>query len=159
LGDKKGVDTAIRAVARTIYTSKQLHCSVVGDAVPLGKLKEIVNQFGISNKVSFFVWNTHSDILTLLRGSHILIAPSVTADSGDQEGIPNVMKEAMAAGLPVIGTLYGGIPEHVEHGKAGFPRAEGDADSVADALVYLCEHPEISASVRTETRAFNEGPY
>ena len=107
------------------------------------ELKEIINKLGIANQVSFLGWKTHSEILALLRQSHVLVAPSVTADSGDQEGIPNVMKEAMAVGLPVIGTIHGGIPELVENGKTGFLVAERDVDSLADTLVYLCEHPEI----------------
>jgi colanic acid/amylovoran biosynthesis glycosyltransferase len=156
---KKGVDIGIRSVAKAILAGKRLHYSIVGDGVLLEKLKELVDQLGVANEVSFLGWKTHEDILGLLSDSHILVAPSVTADTGDQEGIPNVMKEAMAVGLPVIGTLHGGIPELVEHGRTGFLVAERDVDSLAGMLVYLCEHPEVWATVSMEARRFVEAEF
>jgi colanic acid/amylovoran biosynthesis glycosyltransferase len=76
----------------------------------------------------------------------------LTSDTGDQEGIPNVIKEAMAMGLPVLSTFHSGIPELVTDGVSGLLVPERDAASIADALVYLIRHPEICKKMGEEGR-------
>jgi colanic acid/amylovoran biosynthesis glycosyltransferase len=79
----------------------------------------------------------------MMESSHILLAPSVTAGDGDEEGIPNVVKEAMAVGLPVVSTVHAGIPELVVDGESGFLVPERSVDDLAERIMYLCDHPEI----------------
>ena len=69
--------------------------------------------------------------------------PSITASNGDQEGIPVVLMEAQATGLPIISTYHTGIPEVVIDGKSGFLVHEKDVDALAEKLEYLIKHPEI----------------
>jgi colanic acid/amylovoran biosynthesis glycosyltransferase len=85
---------------------------------------------------------SHDKIIAILRGMHILLTPSVTAPNGDQEGIPNVLKEAMAMGMPVVSTRHSGIPELVEDGVSGYLAAEGDAEALAQELARMIAHPE-----------------
>ncbi len=77
-----------------------------------------------------------------LNKSHIFILSSVTASNGDQEGIPNALKEAMAMGLPVISTDHSGIPELIEDGISGFLVPERDIAALVDRIEYLINHPE-----------------
>lgn len=72
----------------------------------------------------------------------MLVAASVTAADGDEEGIPNVLKEAMAMGLPVVATRHAGIPELVEDGVSGWLVPERDEAALADALARLAAEPE-----------------
>lgn len=60
------------------------------------------------------------EINKLMDEAHIFLLPSITATDGDQEGIPEVLMEAMASGLPVISTFHSGIPELVIDGETGF---------------------------------------
>jgi len=83
----------------------------------------------------------------MLAEAHILMAPSVTAADGDEEGIPNTLKEAMAMGIPVISTLHAGIPELVADGISGFLVPERDAAALADRLRRLVDHPETWAAM------------
>jgi len=55
----------------------------------------------------------------------------------------NVLKEAMAMGLPVVSTWHGGIPEIVQDGVSGFLVPERDVDALVEKLQYLIDHPEI----------------
>ncbi|HEB87286.1 MAG TPA: glycosyltransferase, partial [Gammaproteobacteria bacterium] len=68
---------------------------------------------------------------------HLFMAPSVTSQSGDMEGIPTVLMEAMATGLPVISTLHSGIAELVDDGVSGRLVAERDVDGLAEAIREL----------------------
>jgi len=90
---------------------------------------------------------SHDEVVQVLAQSHILIAPSVTAADGDEEGIPNTLKEAMAMGLPVISTLHAGIPELVEDGVSGFLVPEHNVEALADRLMRLVDHPETWAAM------------
>jgi colanic acid/amylovoran biosynthesis glycosyltransferase len=74
--------------------------------------------------------------------SDIFLAPSVTSLNGDQEGIPVVLMEALASGMPVISTYHSGIPELIEDGKSGFLTPERDVDALTEKICYLIEHNE-----------------
>ena len=67
----------------------------------------------------------------------MLVAPSLTSEDGDQEGIPNVIKEAMASGLPVISTFHSGIPELVIDGDNGLLVPSADKSALASAIERL----------------------
>ncbi len=142
LVEKKGVEFAIRAVARLKESGRRVAYTVVGDGPQRIELEALVDDLGLGDSVRFAGALNHGDVLTFLEASHVLLAPSVTASDGDQEGIPNALKEAMAMGLPVVSTLHSGIPELVEDGVSGFLVPERDAEALADRLAVLVDHPD-----------------
>ena len=81
------------------------------------------------------------EVLAALHRADAALAPSVTAADGDQDGPVNTLKEAMATGLPVIGTRHGGIPELVEQGVSGLLVPERDAEALARAIAHLMDAP------------------
>ena len=139
---KKGWGYAIEAVANARKAGCDIHFTIVGDGRLRRQIEEKIADCQIHDAVTLLGWRDHDEIVRLLGESHILIAPSVTADDGDQEGIPNVLKEAMATGLPVLSTLHSGIPELVEDGVSGYLVPERDVDALSDRLISLCDHPE-----------------
>jgi colanic acid/amylovoran biosynthesis glycosyltransferase len=147
LMEKKGVAFAIEAVAALLAKGEQIEYRVVGDGPLRGDLEQMIERMGIERQVKLLGWKTHEDVKRLLEESHVLVAPSLTSDGGDQEGIPNVIKEAMATGLPVISTFHSGIPELVTDGVMGLLVPERDADSLAGSLEYLIRHPEICSEM------------
>ncbi|HFC53790.1 MAG TPA: colanic acid biosynthesis glycosyltransferase WcaL [Gammaproteobacteria bacterium] len=143
LVEKKGVEYAIRAVARLLESDHDVRYTIVGDGPLRQSLEALITDLGIAHMVELAGWKSHEEVLRLLQRAHILLAPSVTASTGDQEGIPNSLKEAMALGLPVIGTTHGGIPELVEDGVSGLLVPERDVESLAEALERLTSQPEL----------------
>jgi colanic acid/amylovoran biosynthesis glycosyltransferase len=152
LVEKKGVAFAIEAVARLISKGKRILYLVVGDGALRDDLQEMTERLGVVPHVKLLGWKTQEEVYRLLQEAHILMAPSVTSSDGDQEGIPNVVKEAMVSGLPVISTLHSGIPELVADGISGFLVPERDVDSLADSLTYLIDHPEAWAEMGRQGR-------
>ena len=65
------------------------------------ELEALIDTLDIRPIVDIVPWQEHAEVIRMMQCAHILVAPSVTADNGDQEGIPNVLKEAMALGLPI----------------------------------------------------------
>jgi colanic acid/amylovoran biosynthesis glycosyltransferase len=141
--EKKGVAFAIEAVSGLISKGEKIEYRIVGDGMLREKLQQLIQDMGIEEHVRLLGWKTHEEVKVLLEESHVLVAPSLTSESGDQEGIPNAIKEAMATGLPVISTFHSGIPELVTDGVSGLLVPERDAVSLADSLAYLISHPEI----------------
>ncbi len=74
------------------------------------------------------------------------------AENGDRDGIPNVLVEAMAAGLPVVSTTVSGIPELIEHGVSGWLVPPKDAMALADALEKLIAEPALRAQLSRAAR-------
>jgi glycosyltransferase involved in cell wall biosynthesis len=78
--------------------------------------------------------------------------PSGEAASGDAEGLPNVLLEAMAAGAPIVATRHAGIGEAVEDGRSGILVPSGDADALTAALRRLLEAPGAARAMGEEAR-------
>ncbi len=150
LVEKKGIAYAIQAIDKIVKSGKSIQYSIIGDGELRGDLERLIEEKDLKEYVQLLGWKSHEEVIRLLQDAHILIAPSVTAKDGDQEGIPNAIKEAMALGLPVIGTQHSGIPEIVEDGVSGFLVEERDADALADRLSYLIDHSEQWARIWEE---------
>lgn len=141
--EKKGVAYALEAVAQVIAWGRAVVYDIVGDGPLRSEIERQIDRLGIATHVRLLGWKSHHEVLAILQKSHVLLAPSVTADDGDEEGIPNVVKEAMAIGLPVVSTVHAGIPELVVDGESGFLVPERSVADLAERIMYLCDHPEI----------------
>ncbi|GMQ88577.1 MAG: colanic acid biosynthesis glycosyltransferase WcaL [Gammaproteobacteria bacterium] len=150
--EKKGWSYAIDAVANVLSAGRNIKYTIIGDGGLRDKVKQKIADRHIGSSVALSGWCEHDEITRLLDESHILLAPSVTADDGDQEGIPNVLKEAMAMGLPVLSTFHSGIPELVEDGVTGYLVPERDVDALTERLISLCDHPEQWAKMGRQAR-------
>ena len=87
------------------------------------------------------------------------ILASSTSRDGDMEGIPVVLMEAQACGMPVVSTLHSGIPEVVLDGESGVLVPEGDVDALTERLQYLVEHPELWPEMGRRGRKLVEQKY
>lgn len=141
LVERKGIDYALKAVAELKKSGRKVLYSIVGDGEERGNLELLIRNLNLKDEVQLHGWYDHSEVRKLLAESHLLLCPSVTVD-GEQEGVPNVVKEAMAMGLPVIGTDNGGTSELIENGASGFIVPERDVDAIVDRMAYLIDHPE-----------------
>lgn len=159
LVESKGVEYAIRAVANVVNFHPKLEYSIVGDGPLMESLQQLTEELGVNNIVKLVGWKKREEVIEILNLAHLMIVPSVTAKNGAIEGIPNVLKEAMAIGLPVITTEHSGIPELVQDGVSGFLVPERDVDSLAEKLGYLIEHPELWPEMGHAGRTFVEKNY
>ncbi len=91
-----------------------------------------------------------ADMPSIYRQATIFVLTS------EHEGTPNVLLEAMAAGLPVIATSVGGVPEIVQHGRTGFLVPQEDAEAPLDAISQLVSDPSLRTEMGTRARAYVE---
>ena len=143
LVEKKGIEYAIQAVAWVAKYYPNIEFSIVGDGPLKGRLQHTIDRSDAGHFIKILGWKQQQEIIEILDTCHLFVAPSVTAADGNQDAPVNTLKEAMAMGLPAIGTYHGGIPELVEDGANGFLVPERSAEAIADALIHLIERPEL----------------
>lgn len=159
LVEKKGIEYAIRAVARQVSKFPRLTYTIIGEGPLRPSLEALIRELGVESQIQLLGWQNESEIIRILATAHVFIAPSVTAADGNQDAPINVLKEAMAMGLPVISTYHGGIPELVEDGVSGFLVPERNTDALADKLEVLLTHPEYWSEMGRAGRTFVEQHY
>jgi len=159
LVEKKGVQYGINAVAKILNKYPDIEYRIIGDGPLRNNMVDLIQELNIGNNVKLLGWKKQEEIIELMKYADILLAPSVTSQDGDQEGIPVVLMEALAQGMPVISTYHSGIPELVQDGISGFLVPERDVDSLAERLTYLCEHQEIWPEMGKAGRKYVEENY
>jgi colanic acid/amylovoran biosynthesis glycosyltransferase len=141
---KKGFDLLIRAFARIDRPAMRLR--IAGDGPERAALVALAEVEGVADRVDFLGAQPHAAALALIRSGAIFALPCRTSTTGDRDGIPVVLMEAMAAGKPVIAGRLDTIAELVENGRSGLLVPPDDVDALADALVRLIDDvPERTA--------------
>ncbi|MBI5154288.1 glycosyltransferase family 4 protein [Candidatus Poribacteria bacterium] len=117
-----------------------LELDIVGDGPLLDDAKSFVREAGLVANVRLHGGQPSPFVQNLLRSANVFLQHSrVDPGSGDTEGLPVAIIEAMALGLPVVSTRHAGIPEEVAEGESGFLVDEGDWAGMAEAIVRLGE--------------------
>lgn len=152
---KKGFTYGIQAVARALQLRPDLKVryDIAGEGHELDTLQALVSTLGLSGHVHLLGAQPHHVVTGMLARGHAMLAPSVTGEDGDQEGIPTVTMEAMASGLPVLSTFHSGIPEAVLDGRTGFLAPERDPDVLARYILHLYDNPDIGPAMGRQGRA------
>ncbi|MFN0197935.1 MAG: glycosyltransferase [Planctomycetaceae bacterium] len=144
LDEQKGHRYLFEAIARIDPADPDLHLLVVGTG-PLEKnLREWVEQRGLKEHIHFTGWS--DQVPGLLRASSVFVLASLW------EGMPNVVLEAMAAGLPIIATAVEGVGELVVPERNGMIVPPRNSGALADALTWFRAHPEAAAKMGQESQ-------
>jgi colanic acid/amylovoran/stewartan biosynthesis glycosyltransferase WcaL/AmsK/CpsK len=141
--DKKGFDDALGAFAqfRAAPDAPSATLTLIGDG-PLRKpLQARARRLGLGQAVRFTGKLPHASVAEELTRAHAFVLASKTSASGDMEGIPVALMEAMAQGLPVLATRHSGTPELVEHNVSGLLCDEADVASLAANMGALARAP------------------
>jgi glycosyltransferase involved in cell wall biosynthesis len=133
LAPKKGLQILLEALAHPDFS--QVHLTVVGDGYYAPELKSICEQMGLKDRTQWTGMLSHGEVARLMRDSHLLCLPSFT------EGSPNVIKEAMATGIPVVASRVGGIPETVREGETALLFQPGNVEELRRRLLYFVNNP------------------
>ena len=150
--EKKGFMYSIIAVARLIRQYPRMRYTIIGDGELKKHHRKLIKKLGMKGKIKLINWLTHDEYIKVLDKSHIFIVPSVTARDNDQEGIPNVLKEAMAMGLVVIATDHSGNRELIIDKISGFLVPERNSAAIIRSVEYILHHPESLIAMQLTAR-------
>jgi glycosyltransferase involved in cell wall biosynthesis len=148
LVEKKGMEALVRAAAKL---DPSVVVEIVGDGPQRARLEHLAQ-----GRVAFTGALPHAETLARLRGASAFALPCRELPSGDRDGLPVALVEAMSAGVPVVTTPVGGIPELVRDGETGLLAVPGDAESVATAITSLLRDASLRSRLATAGRAATE---
>jgi colanic acid/amylovoran biosynthesis glycosyltransferase len=152
LTEKKGMDTLIKAFALVHSHYPHAALTIVGDGEEKQKLRQLIGKYGLWQHVKLMGAKPHDVVQRELARCHLFVIACKTAKNGNQEGIPNVLMEAMATGRPVVSTYHAGIPELVEHKQTGFLVPERSPSKLAEMIIQVLSErstwPELVARAR-----------
>jgi glycosyltransferase involved in cell wall biosynthesis len=137
LKEKKGFAYLLQACRELKDRGYDLECQIVGAGPLRAALAVDIRQLELEGMVQLCGALPHPAVIEKYKQSAIFVLPCVIGANGDRDGIPNVILEAMAMGLPVVSTRHSGIPEVIEDGVNGILVPPADPAALADALAWL----------------------
>ncbi len=145
----KGIQHMVRAMPSILAAVPDAHYLVVGGGPHEGVLKEQARQLGLAERVVFA--GMRDDIPALLATLDVFVLPT------EDEALPTVLAEAMAAAKPIVASAVGGVPEMIEEGRNGVLVPPGNAERLAEACIDLLKNPQRGAQMgRTGFHIANE---
>ncbi len=130
----KGLDCLIRATALVLRDIPNVHLVLIGKGTGRCELEKLVSELGLDNNVQFLGELQHTEIPYYLSVADVFALPSL------REGLGIAFLEAMACGIPVVGSSVGGIPDIIEDGKNGFLVPPGNYEKLAKTIKLLLEN-------------------
>ncbi|MDE2494602.1 MAG: glycosyltransferase [Alphaproteobacteria bacterium] len=150
---KKGLNDLIAACQALHRDGIHFRCVIVGEGPLRGALEADIARRGLAGIVTLVGAMTHADLVAFYGEADVFVlSPRIVAD-GDRDGIPNVIVEAMAAGVPVISTSVSGIPEVVRNNITGLLVPSETPAALAAALRRLLGDPQYGAKLASNARA------
>lgn len=144
---KKGIHILLHALACLKKYHNNVRCMIAGDGPMRSALERLAMQLGIDDCVVFVGAVPHWRMHEFYAMGDVLVVPSVVAPSGDRDGLPNVILEAAAIGVPIIGSDVSGIPEFITDGETGLLVPPNDAHALANAIEHLLSDDELMAKL------------
>ena len=130
--------------------------AIAGEGTLDRALRSQAEAKGVAERVRFLGNQPQDKVGEYFAAADVICAPSIRDDSGNVDGLPNVVLEAMASGTPLVTTAAGGIGSVVEHERTGLVVPERDAGAIAAAISRLLGNRviarEIGEAARTEVQ-------
>ena len=144
LATKKGFQVLIDVLPRLLSDFSDLHAIIAGDGDQMPDFRATVDGWtpDSTSRVHLPGAVAHDDLPGLYRSADLFVLPAVHDPQGNVDGLPNVILEALASGLPVVATLVSGIPLAVESGVQGVLVPEQDRAALREAIARLLGNPE-----------------
>ena len=147
LEPKKGFVNLLDACALLAAQGLPLCCRIIGEGRERPALERAIGRRGLGGLVSLCGAAEPAGVQAQLGRASVLAVPSVLAADGDRDAIPNVILEAMAAGVPVVGSRFSGIPEAIEDGVSGLLVESGNPAALAAAIGRVLAEPGLAAQL------------
>lgn len=147
LVEKKGYDVLIRAAAVLRDRGVAFTVRIAGDGVEWPRLQRLVHELDVGEYVTFLGPLSPREVQTEYESATAFALACRQLANGDRDGLPNVVLEAMARGLPVVSTTHGGVREAVDDGHTGLLAPAEDPEALARALERLLTEPDFAGGL------------
>jgi glycosyltransferase involved in cell wall biosynthesis len=155
---KKGFEYLIEALP-LVESGSAAHLAIAGTGDLAGELRARARAAGVEDRVHFLGDVSQHQVGTWFAAADAAVVPSVRDDSGNVDGLPNTVLEALASGTPLISTPAGGIAGVIDDGRTGVIVPERDAPALAAAITSLLRDPVRRAVLGRAGRTLAESRY
>jgi glycosyltransferase involved in cell wall biosynthesis len=152
LAADKGFDYLLRAAADLLRGGVALEVEILGDGPEGPALRALAATLGIADRVRFGGWVPFREVHRAMQQATVLVHPS----AGLGDGLPNVIREAMALGTPVVASRIAGIPEALDDGRCGVLVQTKDAAALAEGIARLLGDPALRLTFAERARRRTE---
>lgn len=144
---KKGHTYLIAACHQLKKQGVNFSCTIIGDGPEIHELNKQIQECNLQNQVRLLGARSHPEIISAYHQHDLFVLACIVTPNGDRDGIPVVLMEAGAAGLPLISTNVSGISELVRHGQTGWLIPSCDSPALADAIAFLAAEPALKVRI------------
>ena len=159
LVEKKGFRTQLALYAELAKAGFSFEARLVGSGPLEAELRELVDSLGLAGKVQLTGWLDEAGVARQLDWADAFLFTGLVAQSGDRDGLPNAVAEAMAHGVPVVATPVGGIPEVIIGGINGLLVRAGETEQWLAALKSLQTNDSVCEELRRCARNWVEANF
>jgi glycosyltransferase involved in cell wall biosynthesis len=137
LVEKKGFQDLLQALFLLKNRGQRFRCTIYGDGPLRGQLESWIKEHGMAGDVVLMGDRPQEELISVYQSASLFVLTPVQTEDGDRDGVPNVLVEAMAVGLPVITTAVAGIPELVDHDQNGLLYQPHDPEGISTGMLEL----------------------
>ena len=141
LAERKGLADLVRACGLLRDRGERFVCHIVGQGPQRPELERLIAELGLEQTVLLCGPLPHEAVIEAYARAALFVLPCRQTKDGDIDGIPNVLPEAMAMGVPVISTRLSAIPELIRDGENGLLVSPDDPTALAEAMAALLSQP------------------
>ena len=153
LVEKKGIEYGVMAVGEVAKEFPQIEYRIVGGGPLEERLKTLVQSLDLEGNVTFLGALDSDSVVRELAKATIFLLPCVEADTGDRDGVPLSLMEAMYVRIPVISSNIASIPELIEDGKEGLLVEQKNVEQLASAIRMLLHDKSLRDAMGEKGRA------
>ncbi|MEJ2100391.1 MAG: glycosyltransferase family 4 protein [Desulfobacterales bacterium] len=144
---KKGLPTVYQALKVLLEKGIPFKHTLIGDGEQRRKVLSLIQKLGLGATTCWLGTQPHDVVLNHYRQAHLFVLGCEVAANGDRDGIPNVLLESMAMGVPVVATHISAIPELVETEKTGLLVGAGQPQQLAEAMLRMLSDDALRSRV------------
>lgn len=137
LVEKKGLIYLLKAINILLQRGTKINCRIIGEGTQRGALEDFIKQNQLADFIQIYNFMSQGEIIEYFALADIFVLPCIVALNNDMDGLPNVILESMAVGVPVIATPISAITEVIENRVTGILVEEKNEYAIANAIVEL----------------------
>lgn len=150
LSRAKGILNFVKAMPLVLEKRGNIEFLIGGDGPMLDEIKDELKDNGLYNKVKLVKWIPHDELPNHFKEIKLLVLPS------DNEGVPGIIQEAMACGVPALVTTVGGMPDLVKDEETGFILENNSPECIAKNVIRALEHPRLDEIAQNARRLIEQ---
>ncbi len=143
LTEKKGLPTIYKALSIIKKQGITFKHVLIGDGDDRNDILNLIQSLDLEDECSLLGTRTHREVLNQFKESDLFVLGCEIAQNGDRDGIPNVLVESLAMGVPAISTTVSAIPEILKDGQTGLTVPPSNPDEMAKAIIRICQDNEL----------------